>query len=97
MGKRLFWLAVGVGAGVYAVRKVSRAADAFTPHGFAEGLHAVGGGLRDFADEVRIGMREREQELREALGLDGAAGESGPDRVHHHPQGRRLPQGEGMR
>ncbi len=69
--RRLFWMAVGAGAGIYAVRRLSRAAEAFTAAGLASGL---GDSLRSFADEVRAGMAERELELRQALGLDPAAG-----------------------
>lgn len=67
---RLFWAALGAAAGVYAVRKVSKAADAYTPAGVAHGLTDFGDGLRELAAAVREGMAEREGELRLALGID---------------------------
>ena len=67
---RLFWVALGAAAGVYAVRKVSKAAEAYTPAGVAHGLSDFGDGLRELAAAVREGMAEREGELRLALGID---------------------------
>ena len=57
---RLFWAALGAAAGVYAVRKVSKAAQAYTPAGVAHGLSDFGDGLRELAAAVREGMAERE-------------------------------------
>jgi hypothetical protein len=67
---RLFWVALGAAAGIYAVRKVSKAAEAYTPTGVAHGLADFGDGLRELAAAVREGMAEREGELRLALGID---------------------------
>ena len=67
---RLFWAALGAAAGVYAVRKVTKAAEAYTPSGVANGLADFGDGLRELAAAVREGMAEREGELRLALGID---------------------------
>ena len=67
---RLFWTALGAAVGVYAVRKVSKAAEAYTPAGVAHGLADFGDGLRELAAAVREGMTEREGELRLALGID---------------------------
>jgi hypothetical protein len=65
--KRLFWLGVGVAAGVYASRRANAAAQALTPAGIganiADGLRELGAGLGAFGAEVRAGMSEREQEL----------------------------------
>jgi hypothetical protein len=69
MGK-LFWIALGAAAGVLVVRKVSKTAQAYTPEGMAGSLSNLGDAIRDFADAVREGMAEREQELRIALGVD---------------------------
>ena len=73
---RLFWTALGAAAGVYAVRRVSKAAEAYTPAGVADGLSDFGDGLRELAAAVREGMAEREGELRLALGIDT---ETAPD------------------
>jgi hypothetical protein len=67
---RLFWLGLGAAAGVYAVRRVGKAAQAYTPAGVADGLSDFGDGLRELAAAVREGMAEREGELRLALGID---------------------------
>jgi hypothetical protein len=68
--RRLFWTALGAAVGVYAVRRVSRVAQAYTPAGVADGLSDFGDGLRELAAAVREGMAERESELRVALGID---------------------------
>ena len=68
--RRLFWVALGATAGVLAVRKVTRAAEAYTPAGVSRSLASLGDGLRELADAVREGMAEREGELRIALGVD---------------------------
>jgi hypothetical protein len=67
---RVFWAALGAAAGVYAVRRVTKAAEAYTPAGVAHGLSDLGAGLRELAEAVRDGMAEREEELRLALGID---------------------------
>lgn len=68
--RRLFWIALGAAAGVLVVRKVSKAAEAYTPEGLGRSAASLADGLRDLADAVREGMAEREQELRLALGVD---------------------------
>lgn len=68
--RRLFWVALGAAAGVVAVRRVTRAAQTFTPQGLSSRAGGIGDKLRAFAEEVRAGMAERERELRDALGLD---------------------------
>lgn len=71
--RRLFWVALGATVGVLAVRKVSKAAEAYTPAGMASGLASFGEGLKELAEAVREGMAERETELRYALGIDTGA------------------------
>ncbi len=68
--RRLFWVALGATAGVLVVRRLSRAAEAYTPEGLGRSLSSAADALRDLADAVREGMAEREQELRVALGVD---------------------------
>ena len=72
--RRLFWVGVGAAAGVYAVRKVQRTLHAYSPSGLAEKATGLGDTLRTFADEVRARTAEREEQLREALGLAEDAG-----------------------
>lgn len=66
--KRLFWLGLGVAAGVVVSRKVTHTARQATPAGLASNLgDAVGelaGAIGSFGADVRAGMSEREQELR---------------------------------
>lgn len=91
--KRLFWIALGATAGVLIVRKLNRAADNLTPEGAADQLSqaatTISQSIREFTDEVRAGMAERDQELRAALGIadngsqDGAAGTADVGAVEH--------------
>ncbi|GGL13517.1 hypothetical protein [Mangrovihabitans endophyticus] len=73
--KRLLWLGVGVAVGAVAVRKLTKKANQFTPSGIATSLSESAGGLveslRSFVEDVREGMAERQDEIREAF----AAGE----------------------
>lgn len=85
--RRLFWLAMGITIGALIVRKLSRAVQKLTPRGMAGGIGAGLGELaeaiRDFADDVREAMHDREAQLRESTGLDGTLGarpESVPSR-----------------
>jgi hypothetical protein len=66
---RGFWFAAGAGAGVYAMVKARRAAEAFTPEGVRDRLAALQLGAGLFAEEVRAGAAEKETELRERIGL----------------------------
>ena len=70
--RRLFWVAVGAAAGIYAVRKVQKTMHAYSPSGLAERAGGFGESITAFAEEVRAGMADREAELREALGMDAA-------------------------
>jgi hypothetical protein len=89
---RLFWLGVGLAAGALVVRKVTKKAHAYTPAGLSESLQTSAAGLldtvRDFVEEVREGMAERESELYAALssnGDDAWARASEDSGVHHLP------------
>lgn len=72
--RRVFWVAVGAAAGVYAVRKVQKTLHAYSATGLAERAGGLGDTLKAFADQVRDGMAEREAELRDALGLEDPTG-----------------------
>jgi hypothetical protein len=74
---RLVWFAAGAGAGVYAVTRVRRVAEAFTPEGLADRLAGLSLGLHLFRDEVRAGMAEKEKDLRGRLAIPppGTVGE----------------------
>ncbi len=66
---RGLWFVAGAGAGVYAMFKARRAAEAFTPDGLRDRLAGLEVGAHLFADELRTGVTEKENELRERLGL----------------------------
>ncbi len=68
--RRVFWMALGATVGIVVVRRVSRAAQAYTPEGIGRSLTEAIDAVRDLADEVRVAMAEREQELRVALGVE---------------------------
>ncbi|WP_433469195.1 hypothetical protein [Spirillospora sp. CA-128828] len=90
--RRLFWLGVGAGAGVYVTHRVKRRVERFTRTWSPEGVAAravstgqsAGDRLRLFASDVRTEMQTREEELREAVRMDQAppdAGDPRPRRV----------------
>jgi hypothetical protein len=66
---RSLWFVAGAGAGVYAVVRGRRAAEALTVDGLRDRLGAAALGLRMFRDEVAQGKAEAEIDLRERLGL----------------------------
>ena len=70
--RRLFWLGLGAAVGVVAVRKLSRAVEAYTPQGIAASLQSSAAGALDearlFVSDVRAAMAEREEAIHAALG-----------------------------
>jgi len=72
--RRGFWFLAGAGAGVYAMVRGRRVAEAFTADGLRDRLHGLEAGARVFRDEVAQGYAEKETELRQRYGLvpDGA-------------------------
>ena len=72
--KRLFWTAMGVTVGVLATRRAERAIDALSPAGvsdrLATSITTLGEAVREFGQDVRDAMWDREDELYEALGLN---------------------------
>ncbi|MFJ4093026.1 DUF6167 family protein [Kitasatospora sp. NPDC089913] len=77
MVRRVFWMAVGAGATVWAMNKANEAVHRLTPDSLsgtaARGALHLGDLAKQFAQDVRTGMTEREEQLREDLGLDGTA------------------------
>ena len=67
--RRGLWFVAGAGAGIYAVVRGRRVAEAFTADGMRDRMGAAGVGLRIFRDEVAQGKAEAETDLRERLGL----------------------------
>ena len=67
---RIIWMGIGVAIGVIAFRKLTEAQSTLGPEGLNRAVGRLADGVYDFADAVRVGMRERETELRSALGID---------------------------
>jgi len=67
--KRGLWFAAGAGAGVYAMARARRLAEAFTVEGLRDRWEAVGLGARLLRDDIAQGQAEKETELRERYGL----------------------------
>ena len=69
------YIALGATAGVLIVRKLTATAQKLTPAGMQDTVSTkaagLGGRWQDFRAELRVGMVEREAELRHELGLDG--------------------------
>lgn len=70
--KRIVWMGIGVAIGVIAFRKVNQAQSTLGPEGLNRAVGRLADGVYDFADAVRAGMRERETDLRTALGVESA-------------------------
>ncbi len=95
MGRAL-WFAAGAGAGLWTTLKARRIAHRLTPDGVTDQVATWGLGARAFADEVRLGMAEREAEIAQELALPWADEERaervrthGPaldQQVHHGPR-----------
>jgi hypothetical protein len=77
--RRLFYVAFGAAAGVLVVRRVSAAANKWTPEGLAAQAGGAGERIAVWWAEVQTYAAQREEELREALGLDGAAARDSED------------------
>jgi hypothetical protein len=75
MGRRLFWFAVGVGLTALVVVKGRELYERYTPKGVAKQVEQTRAGVTSWVGEFFTTMGEamesREDELREALGLDG--------------------------
>jgi hypothetical protein len=67
--RRGLWFVAGAGAGVYAMVRVRRVAEALTPDGLSDRWHALALGARMLRDEVAQGQAEADTELRQRFGL----------------------------
>jgi hypothetical protein len=84
MVKRLLWLGAGLAIGALVVRAVTKKARQFTPSALAgsaqDSVRGLVDEVRDFVDDVRYGMAEREDEIHRAFAegeaLDGGADQS---------------------
>jgi hypothetical protein len=71
---RSLWFMAGAGAGVYAMVRARRLAEAATVDGLRDRAHAAAVGLRALREEVAAGRAEKETELRERLRLVPSGG-----------------------
>jgi hypothetical protein len=80
--RRLFWVAVGATAGVLVVRRVNKITRRLsirdTDGSAATPLGGISQAVREFVDDVKAGMAERDIELRHALGIS-TDGNPAPD------------------
>jgi hypothetical protein len=81
---RMLWFVAGAGAGIYAISRARRVAEVFTPDGLADRLAGLSVGARLFADEVRAGAADKENEMRQRVGvrfpeLTADTGAAGPE------------------
>ena len=74
--RRLFYVAFGAAAEIYAVRRISAAANKWTPEGLAAQAGGAGERIAVWWAEVQAYAAQRELELREALGLETDGGEA---------------------
>ena len=68
--RRGFWFVAGATAGVYAVVRGRRAAEAFTPEGLSDRMQGWQRGARLLREEFTAASTAREIELRERYGLE---------------------------
>ena len=76
--RRFFWACLGAAAGIFLMRKLTKAVEAYTPSGLGRSAAGMQAGLRELTEAVRAGMAEREGELRTALGVDAHADRGAP-------------------
>ncbi|QIX26898.1 hypothetical protein ncot_09985 [Nocardioides sp. JQ2195] len=66
---RTLWFAAGAGATVYAMNRARRLRETFTLDGLRDRASGIAAGARVFREEVAQGSADKENELRERLGL----------------------------
>ena len=73
MVRRIIWFVIGAGVAVFLSVKIRQYLKTVRPEAIgqrvAESASGVSDSARGFVDRVRTGMAEREEELRDTLGL----------------------------
>jgi hypothetical protein len=73
MVRRIFWFVIGAGVAVFVSIKIKQYLKKARPEAIGQRVAESASGLSDsargFVDRVRAGMAEREEELRDTLGL----------------------------
>lgn len=67
--KRTFWAVSGMFVGIYVVRKVSKVKQQITSEGMKSFTIDFARNLKNFSSNTVIGMKQREEDLKKALGL----------------------------
>jgi hypothetical protein len=98
MIKRVFWLGVGIAVGVVVVRKLTKTAESYTPHGIAASAQQSAVGLldsvREFMADVRDNMAEREDQINAALAENAEYGDLTADDLGHLEDPYHLQEGD---
>ena len=73
MVRRIFWFVIGAGVAIFLSIKIRQYPKKARPEAIGQRVAESASGLSDsargFVDRVRAGMAEREEELRDTLGL----------------------------
>ena len=73
MVRRILWFVLGAGVAIFLSMKIRQYLKKARPEVIgqrvAESASGIGDSARGFVDRVRAGMAEREEELRDSLGL----------------------------
>jgi hypothetical protein len=80
MIRRFFWLILGLGTGAWAAFRLKRLMRAMAPQALVHQASGAGQTVRAFTRDVRNAMHTREDELRDALGIDA---QIETDKDHH--------------
>jgi hypothetical protein len=72
----MFYVAFGATVGVLVVRRVSQAAQAWTPQGLSAQAGGIGERVAQWWEIVQVSAAQREAELRDALGIDEGSEDS---------------------
>jgi hypothetical protein len=75
--RRLVYVAFGATVGVLVVRRVSQAAQAWTPQGLTAQAGGFGDRVAQWWETVQVAAADREAELRDALGIDDNSADKG--------------------
>jgi hypothetical protein len=73
MVRRIFWFVIGAGVAIFLSIKIRQYLKKARPEAIGQRVAESASGLSDsargFVDRVRAGMAEREEEIRDTLGL----------------------------
>jgi len=91
---RTLWFVAGAGTAAYALHRARRIREAFSADGLRDRAEGLSLGARLVREEIAIGRRERETELRERLGLVPDGRQALPATDQGRGSGRRQLEGQ---